>query len=221
MAVVLGNSSANTLNGTAGSDTLFGLAGDDWIYGGVGNDALLGGDGVDHMSGGAGADIHDGGAGYDYVRYDTASSGVTASLGNPGANTGDAAGDSYIAIEGMIGSNFNDALTGDGAANDLWGLDGNDTLNGGAGFDALSGGAGDDTFVYSTGADAIRDFTAGAGGVDEIDLRALSSIASLTDVLARATQVGANTVIDFGGGNTLTLANINRANLVSSDFLFS
>ena len=221
VAVVLGNGSANTLNGTAGSDTLFGLAGDDWIYGGVGNDALLGGDGVDHMSGGAGADVHDGGAGYDYVRYDTASSGVTASLGTPGANTGDAAGDSYIAIEGMIGSNFSDALTGDGAANDLWGLDGNDTLNGGAGFDAISGGAGDDTFVYSTGADAIRDFTAGAGGVDEIDLRALSSIASLADVLARATQVGANTVIDFGGGNTLTLENINRANLVSSDFLFA
>jgi Ca2+-binding RTX toxin-like protein len=112
-------------------------------------------------------------------------------------------------------------LIGDGGDNQLWGADGNDTLDGRAGNDAIWGGAGDDTLVYSTGIDWMQDFTAGAGGVDEIDLRALSGITSLADVLARATQSGANTVIDFGGGNTLTLADVNRANLVSSDFLFS
>ena len=50
---------------------------------------------------------------------------------------------------------------------------------------------------------------------------AVSGVYSLADVLARATQVGAHTVINFGSGNTLTLENINRNNLVSSDFLFS
>ncbi|MBX9775397.1 MAG: M10 family metallopeptidase C-terminal domain-containing protein, partial [Xanthobacteraceae bacterium] len=220
-ALILGNDSANTLAGTSAADTLFGLAGDDMIDGGAGNDLIRGGDGTDRMDGGAGADVYDGGAGYDYARYMFASMGVTASLATSGSNTGDAAGDTYLAIEGLVGSNFNDTLTGDGADNQLWGIDGNDTFDGGAGNDAIWGGAGDDTFVYSSGADAIRDFVAGAGGVDEIDLRSVSGVYSLADVLARAVQVGANTVIDFGGGNTLTLDNINKNSLVSGDFLFS
>ncbi|MBX9778457.1 MAG: hypothetical protein K2Y71_29130, partial [Xanthobacteraceae bacterium] len=220
VAVILGNNSANTFAGTSAADTLIGLAGDDTIDGGAGNDVILGGDGTDRLDGGAGADSYDGGAGFDYARYMFASTGVTASLADAGANTGDATGDSYVAIEGLVGSNFNDTLIGDGGDNQLWGVDGNDTLDGGGGSDLMWGMAGDDTFVYSIGVDAIRDFTAGAGGVDEVDLRSWSSITSLADVMARATQVDANTVIDFGGGNTLTLDNVNKNNLVSSDFLF-
>ena len=115
-------------------------------------------------------------------------------------------------IENAIGGSGNDTITGNSAAN---------VLTGGGGNDTLTGAAGDDTFVYSSGADTITDFVAGAGGVDEIDLRAFTSIHNLADVLALATQSGANTIINFGGGNTLTLQNVTKTDLISGDFVFA
>jgi Ca2+-binding RTX toxin-like protein len=54
-----------------------------------------------------------------------------------------------------------------------------------------------------------------------VDLTGMPSVHSLNDVLTHATQVGANTVINFGSGDTLTLINITEANLTASDFLFA
>ncbi|MGO4705271.1 hypothetical protein AB4072_05760 [Microvirga sp. 2MCAF38] len=64
-----------------------------------------------------------------------------ASLSEAYLNTGDAAGDSYSAIEGLSGSAYVDRLSGDENANILIGNAGNDTLNGGAGNDVLNGRA--------------------------------------------------------------------------------
>jgi Ca2+-binding RTX toxin-like protein len=74
-----------------------------------------------------------GNPGNDTVDYSHATAGVTASLSNPASNTGAAAGDIYISIENLRGSNFNDTLTGDGNNNVLEGGLGDDMLNGGAG----------------------------------------------------------------------------------------
>jgi Ca2+-binding RTX toxin-like protein len=54
--IIVGSSSANTLNGTTGNDTMFGLAGNHTISGGAGNDVLVGGVGNDTLTGGAGLD---------------------------------------------------------------------------------------------------------------------------------------------------------------------
>ena len=153
--VLVGNGSANALLGGAGNDTLYGLAGNDTLNGQDGNDTLLGG---------LGADALIGGVGFDYASYAGSTAGLTARLDAPGLNTGEAAGDTYNTIEGLIGSGFNDVLVGNGSANALLGGAGNDTLYGVAGNDTLTGGAGYDNFVFNTAisaatnVDTITDF---------------------------------------------------------------
>jgi hypothetical protein len=44
---------------------------------------------------------------------------------------------------------------------------------------------------------------------------------SLADILALTTQNGPNTVISFGGGNTITLQNVTLSNLSDDDFIFA
>jgi serralysin len=92
--------------------------GNDFIDGRGGEDYLGGENGNDHLIGGASPDVLDGGNGFDYARYDTAGAGVVADLLSPGANTGDAAGDTYISIEGLVGSGGGDTLRGDNNVND-------------------------------------------------------------------------------------------------------
>ncbi|WP_051248527.1 calcium-binding protein [Inquilinus limosus] len=165
-----GSAFNDALTGDGNANRLSGLAGTDTLDGGAGNDQLIGGAGQDTLTGGAG---------FDTALYDNASAGVTASLLNPAANNGDAAGDSYSSIENLVGSAFNDVLTGDNGSNYLQGWRGDDTLNGRGGADILHGGAGADTFVFSSIADAsarapdvIRDFSQSQG--DTIDVSGIT-----------------------------------------------
>ena len=148
----LANPSVNT--GDAAGDVyisienLTGGAWNDSLTGDANANRLTGGDGNDTLMGGAGADTLDGGNGNDTASYASASHGLVASLANPSANTGDAAGDTYISIENLTGTAFDDSLTGDANANRLLGGDGNDTLKGGAGNDTLDGGSGTNVAVF-------------------------------------------------------------------------
>jgi Ca2+-binding RTX toxin-like protein len=143
-------SSIEGLRGTAYADTLYGDANSNQLEGGDGNDSLSGygggdtfsgGDGNDYMVGASGADSFDGGTGTDTVSYEAALSGLTASLDNPGLNTGEAAGDVYIGVERLLGTDYGDLLLGDG---------GDNVLNGGKGSDVLVGGGGNDLASYET-----------------------------------------------------------------------
>ena len=59
----------------------------------------------------------------------------------PALNTGEAFSDTYVAIEGLIGSAFPDVLAGDANANTLIGNGSADSLFGGGNNDRLIGGS--------------------------------------------------------------------------------
>ncbi|HVJ01429.1 MAG TPA: calcium-binding protein, partial [Sphingomonas sp.] len=165
-----GTEFGDTLGGTTGNETLYGEAGDDLLEGRAGADSLYGGQGADRIKGGAGADLIDGGEGSDTADYfdDTASSGategVTISLAAGTASRGDAAGDTLVSIENVIGSDFADVIEGDAGANRLEGHRGDDLLDGGAGDDVLVGGRGADALVGGDGVDTA-DYTLSLEGV--------------------------------------------------------
>ena len=106
-------------------DHLIGNAQANKLSGGAGNDTLTGGGGADRLNGGAGSDTAD---------YADATSGQSLKLGG-----GKSGGDTYISIENLAGSGFNDRLTGDSAANVLTGQGGADKIDGGGGDDTLLG----------------------------------------------------------------------------------
>lgn len=180
----------DTISGGNLADVLFAFGGNDSVFGNGGNDLLYGYDGDDTINGGAGKDWIDGGAGKDTASYAGASSGVVASLGNPGGNTQNAYGDTYISIENLAGSSHADRLYGDSAANNLSGdagndylsgSSGNDWLNGGAGADQLVGGSGADRFIFKAWVDhfgdTILDFT--VAQADRIDLARIDANQSI------------------------------------------
>jgi Ca2+-binding RTX toxin-like protein len=148
----------------SGDDIIVTGDGDDGLIGGAGNDLLTAQGGADTLIGGLGADTLDGGVGLDLADYSTSTVGVAVSLtGAPGVG-GDATGDLLFNIEGLNGSDFNDALVGDAGANVLSGGSGDDFLLGGAGADTLDGGLGPDTVSYATSASRVFvSLTSGTG----------------------------------------------------------
>jgi Ca2+-binding RTX toxin-like protein len=99
-----------------------------------------------------------GGDGVDTASYSDSNSAVNVSVSATLSTTGVggyAAGDLLTGIENLIGSSFNDVLTGGTTANRLEGGAGNDLLRGGAGADTLIGGDGVDIVDYSTSTSGV------------------------------------------------------------------
>ena len=228
---ITGGSLADSLQGGAGNDTIFGGGGNDAISGGAGSDALAGGagndcidggTGDDTLAGGAGADTLSGGTGLDLADYSGSAAGVSIDLSKGAAFTGaggDAQGDVFSGVDGVIGSAYDDTLIGfdgqDTAAGDVYsnvlsggagndyisGLGGDDSLYGGSGNDRIYGGAGDDAISGGAGDDLLggglgNDFLAGGAGNDTITTGAGA------DTLVFAGGAGADTVTDFDLGDS-------------------
>ena len=167
------------------------------------------GDGFDDLIIGAKSnDVVDTDAGAAYVVYGKDFSGVVTHEGTSGSDAlVGGAGDDV-----MLGGRGDDTLAGDGGA---------DRLTGGRGDDVLTGGGDDDLFVFADGdgADVINDFVAGAGSDDVVNLFGVSGIAEFADVIAAASQVGSDTLIDFGGGDSIKILGVNVGALDADDFL--
>lgn len=154
------------------------------IEGSAQRETLQGGLGDDTMIGSSGADVLDGRAGFDTVDYSHATTALIVDLETPTLNRGEAAGDRYIGIEGVMGGTGNDRLGGSGGANMLAGRGGRDLLIGRGGDDLLSGGADGDTLQGGAGADRLNgglgtDWAsyadAGRGVLADLDLPRLNS----------------------------------------------
>ena len=143
---------------------------DNVFYGRGGNDTFFSSTGSNH---------YDGGANRDYVSYFNSRAAVRVDLLNGDVSGGDAAGDSFTSIEVIAGSQFDDELKGDYAANTLAGDKGDDVIVGRGGNDILYGNLGSDTFIFAIGDgdDIINDFSGRKfngrrinGEEDQIDL---------------------------------------------------
>ncbi len=239
-----GDGGNDRLEGGAGNDSLRGRSNNDNIFGEDGNDTLGGDSGNDTLDGGAGADELGGGAQKDEMRGRADDDSIDGGDGNDslfgdggndvlrgGFNEDDLrgrTGNDNLQGEGgfdlLNGDAGNDTLGGGGGSDTLRGRSGDDFLNGGAGADTLGGDGGNDRFIFTRGGDAdtILDFTAGAGTVDTIDVSAFgAAFNTIGEIRAATTDVGGDAVIDFGGGDTLTLIGVQASQLSFDDFIFT
>jgi Ca2+-binding RTX toxin-like protein len=129
-------------------------------------------------------------------------------------------GDDVIDASGVAAGSIKLVLDG-GEGNDvILGSAGDDVLIGGPGDDILIGNGGNDTFIAGPGADVvIQGFAAGAGSGDVIDLRGIAGAHDFASVMAHASDVDGNAVLDLGGGEHVTLESVSVASLHSDDFL--
>ena len=160
---------------TGGADDIIGgTRGDDIINVGNGDDVVDGSAGNDTISDALGTIDIDGGAGTAdklnlYRGADTLAvefSAVTGLLRVGGVNMGSAVNVEQFVVSG---GSAGDTLTGNGNIGQYYGLDGNDTINGGSGNETIQGGFGDDILNGGGGNDIIEDgfgkdsINAGAG----------------------------------------------------------
>jgi Ca2+-binding RTX toxin-like protein len=196
---LIGDSHANSLVGNAGDDTILAGAGDDYVDGGTGSNVLSGGSGIDRLS------------------YSSSLGGVRVDLGFHTSSYGDA----ISQFENLVGSRYDDFLSGDSGNNEIDGLGGDDRLEGRKGDDVLTGGDGRDTFTFRTGDghDRIADFA--TADRELIRLVLGTTYDSYREVMAAAHASGGDTVFDFGGGDTLTLSGVTPAQLSAGNFLYT
>lgn len=188
--------------GSGSNDSITGNNSDNIIVGGSGNDVLKGGGGNDKfIASYSYNDTIDGGTGTDTVDYTSNRAKLNVNL-----NTGIAIkeygysysdSDTLSNIENVIGSIFDDTITGNNLSN---------VINGGAGNDTLDGGAGFDTADYSTAYKSVTaNLTTGSAtgyGTDKLlNIENLMG-SSYADKLSG--NSGANTLKGGAGDDILT-----------------
>ncbi|NUB15387.1 hypothetical protein GAY28_23995, partial [Azospirillum brasilense] len=201
---VIGGDGRDILSGGAGNDLLFGEGGNDTVFGGDGNDVAFGQEGDDILSLEAGNDIADGGDGSDTLfggdGNDTLFGGAGADLLS--LDAGNDIADGGAGNDTLLGGAGNDTIFGGAGADLIDGGEGNDVIFLIDGADTVWGGAGSDLFALGTGGggSVVMDFTA---GTDRLAL--FDSSLDLKSVIASASVVNGNTVLDLRPGVSVTI----------------
>lgn len=130
----LGGAHATTITGF---EEFRGSASGDVLRGGAAAEMILGGDGNDVIEGGGGDDWLVGGAGVDTLSYANASQGVTVDLNLATQTNAGLGTDHTEGFEQVVGSAFNDVLTGNEGNNVFTVGAGNDRIEGGGGYDEV------------------------------------------------------------------------------------
>lgn len=177
-----------TLTGTSGNDTLTGTSGNDVIIGLDGVDTISAGSGDDFVMPGSGQNFSDGGAGTDTISFADLSAGLTANLGT-GAISGAGATGTASNFENIIGSQYDDQITGTSGANVIQGGGGNDAIRGNGGNDTIDGGLGTDILYFD---------------ILQSDMTANLQTQTLGGAAAGTTIVNVEGVISGNGNDSLT-----------------
>ncbi|MBB5723637.1 Ca2+-binding RTX toxin-like protein [Loktanella ponticola] len=185
---IYGTRDPDTLTGSDDNDLIYGMGGNDRLYGGAGADLLFGGQGNDLLRGGSGHDFLFGGAGRD---------------------------DGWQSLTTAFTSTNADTLEGDAGNDELYGQAGDDRLDGGSGNDLLTGGGGRDTFVFRSGQDRATDFNPITDRIALDDALWTGSLTASQIVDRFATDTGADTLLDFGSGNSLRLDDFDDLDLLA------
>jgi Ca2+-binding RTX toxin-like protein len=175
LPVLLGNSAADTINGTNSSERICGFQGNDIIRGSGGEDKINGNEGNDNINGGEGNDLLRGGKDDDTIDGWNGNDKILGDLGNDrldGSNGEDLiyGGDGNDTITGGF---HNDTIYGENGPDIISGYYGNDILNGNAGNDTVDGGSDNDNVYGGQNDDTVRggygaDNVAGDLGNDQI-----------------------------------------------------
>ena len=177
--ILRGGQEGTVFDGKHGNDTIYGGAGNDIVFCGYGHDVVYGGAGDDYVYGGEGSDIIRGGNGSDTLSFKGDGflhKGVTVDLNIGFGKGADAEGDIYESIENVYGTIHNDVLIGSDSGNELYGLEGDDTLSPHGGNDKLVGGEGKDLYLlYNAWGLKIIDNFANDQTEDTLSLAHLNS----------------------------------------------
>jgi Ca2+-binding RTX toxin-like protein len=153
---------------------------------------VMGTDGDDILRSTGAVEMINGGSGMDTLVFDEGTRGVSVNLST--GKIRDSFGKSEVisSIEVVVGTSFNDTMTGSagadifdgGAGNDrISAGGGNDEIYGGAGNDSMSGGDGNDKLVGGSGNDTLN----GGNGFDLADYSGEGGGSGVTVNLAKGT----------------------------------
>ena len=203
--LIYGGTGNDTMYGGAGNDTIHAESGSNALWGMGGNDVLNASDNGDRIGGGGGEDTINGGAGNDTI-YGGIFLGETTIYGNGGDDE-------------IYGSIDNDTIYGGAGDDNIGGNLGDDRIIGGTGDDTVRGFDGADTFVFMDGHEGltVEDFDFTENDRLELDDGLWGGGLTVSQMLSTyGTVIGSDLVLDFGGGDIVTLMGVTNTAQLSS-----